>query len=173
MFTFYRWLSLRGKSFLVCSACDEIGSAYAQHAIKSFPRMLSIRMLQFSKMTQKSTIKMQISPIKNPNFEKSSRDLSNRTKVKILKKNFLDISQKKFCSAYAQSPRKCSNIEILAKIEGKEATFFSKIYEGHIRIWFRSKKKSKLSHACVPLNHSLHVVQCRISEGGFRKDFQI
>ncbi len=54
--------------------------------------------------------------------------------------------------AYAQSPRKCSNIEILAKIEGKEAKFFSKIYEGHIRICFRSKKNSKLSHACVPLN---------------------
>jgi hypothetical protein len=31
MFTFYRWLSMRGNSFLVCSACDEIGSAYAQH----------------------------------------------------------------------------------------------------------------------------------------------
>ena len=77
---------------------------------------------------------MQISSIKNPNFEKPSRNLSNRTKLKILKKNFLDISQKKFGSAYAQSPRKCSNIEILAKIEGKEANFFSKIYEGHIRI---------------------------------------
>ncbi len=74
---------------------------------------------------------MQISPIKNLNFEKPSRNLSNRTKVKILFKNiFLDISQKKF----AQSPRKCSNIEILAKIEGKDAKFFSKIYEGHIRI---------------------------------------
>jgi hypothetical protein len=72
--------------------------------------------------------------------------------VKIKKKKFLDISKKKFGSAYAQSPRKCSNIEILAKIEGKEAKFFSKIYEGHIRIWFRSKKNSKLSHACVPLN---------------------
>jgi hypothetical protein len=81
---------------------------------------------------------MQISPIKNPNFEKPSRNLSNRTKVKILEKNiFLDISQKKFGSAYAQSPRKCSNIEILAKNEGKEAKFFSKIYEGHIRILFR------------------------------------
>jgi hypothetical protein len=77
---------------------------------------------------------MQISPIKNQNFEKPSRNLSNRTKVKILKKKFWDISQKKFGSAYAQSPRKCSNIEILAKIEGKEAKFFSIIYEGHIRI---------------------------------------
>ncbi len=38
---------------------------------------------------------MQILPIKNPNFEKPSRNLSDRTKVKILKKNFLlDISKK-------------------------------------------------------------------------------
>jgi hypothetical protein len=77
---------------------------------------------------------MQISPIKNPNFEKPSRNLSKRTKVKILGENFLDISQKKFASAYAQSPRKCSNIEILAKIKGNEANLFSKIYEVHIRI---------------------------------------
>jgi hypothetical protein len=62
---------------------------------------------------------MQISPIKNTNFEKPSRNLSNRT--------LFDISQKKFGSAYAQSPRKCSNIKILAKIKGKEANFFSKI----------------------------------------------
>ncbi len=67
---------------------------------------------------------MQISPIKNQNFEKPSRNLSNRTKVKILGKNILDISQKNFGSAYAQSQRKCSNIEILAKIAGKEAKFF-------------------------------------------------
>ncbi len=77
---------------------------------------------------------MQISPLKNKNFKKPSRNLSNRIKVKILKKKNLDISQKKFGSAYAQSPRKCSNIEIMAKIKGKEAKFFSKIYEGHIRI---------------------------------------
>jgi hypothetical protein len=46
----------------------------------------------------------------------------------------LDISPKKFGSAYAESPRKCSNMEILAKIEGKEAKKISKIYEGQIRI---------------------------------------
>ncbi len=44
-------------------------------------------------------------------------------KWRIWRKKFFDISQKKFGSAYAQSPRKCSNIEILAKIEGKEAEF--------------------------------------------------
>ena len=35
---------MRGNSFLGCSECDEIGSAYAQHAKKSFLRMLSIYM---------------------------------------------------------------------------------------------------------------------------------
>jgi hypothetical protein len=77
---------------------------------------------------------MQISPIKNQNFEKPSRNLSDRTNVKILKKKIFGYLSKKFDSAYAQSPRKCLNIEILAKIEGKEAEFFSEIYEGHIRI---------------------------------------
>jgi hypothetical protein len=77
---------------------------------------------------------MQISPLKNQNFVKPSRKLSNRTKVKILRKKIFGYLSKKFGSAYAQSPRKCSNIEILAKIEGKEAKFFSNIYEGHIRI---------------------------------------
>ncbi len=61
---------------------------------------------------------MQISPKKNQNFEKPSRSPSYRTKVKILKKKILDISKKNLGSTYAQSPRKCLNIEILAKIEG-------------------------------------------------------
>jgi hypothetical protein len=70
-------------------------------------------------MTQKSLIEMQISTIKNQNLEKPSSNPSNRTIVNILKKKiFLDISPKKFGSAYAQSLRKCSNFEILAKIEG-------------------------------------------------------
>jgi hypothetical protein len=42
---------------------------------------------------------MQISPIKNPNFEKPSRNLSNRTKVKILEKKIFGYLSKKiwFC----------------------------------------------------------------------------
>jgi hypothetical protein len=90
---------------------------------------------------------MQILPIKNQKFEKPSRNPSNKTKVKILKKNFLDISQKKFGSTNA--PRKCSNIKILAKIEGKEAKFFLKIYEGHLRIRFRAKKFKIISCLCT------------------------
>jgi hypothetical protein len=78
---------------------------------------------------------MQILPIKNPNFEKLSRNLSNRTKAKILKKKNFWISLKKILvPRFAQSPWKCSKIEILAKIQRKEANFFPKIYEGHIRI---------------------------------------
>jgi hypothetical protein len=38
---------------------------------------------------------MLISPITNPNFEKLSRNLSNRTKVKVLKKKIFCISLKK------------------------------------------------------------------------------
>jgi hypothetical protein len=56
---------------------------------------------------------MQILTTKNQNLEKPSRKPSYRTI-----KKFLDISEKKFDSAYAQSPRKCSNFKILAKIEG-------------------------------------------------------
>ena len=70
---------------------------------------------------------MQISPIKYQNFEKPSRNPSNRTKVKILKKKIFWIAHQKNLvprMLLAQSPRKCSNIEILAKIEGKEAKFF-------------------------------------------------
>jgi hypothetical protein len=69
---------------------------------------------------------MQISTIKNRIFDKLVR-----TQVNILKeKKFLDISKKKFGSAYAQSPRKCSNFEILAKIQGKGAKFFRKFTKG-------------------------------------------
>jgi hypothetical protein len=46
---------------------------------------------------------MQISPVKIQNFEKPSKNLSDRTKVKILKKNFFGYLSKKIwfrvCSA--------------------------------------------------------------------------
>jgi hypothetical protein len=60
---------------------------------------------------------MQISTKKNLNFEKPLRNPSNRRKF------FLGYLSK-IGSAYAQSPRKCSNFVILAKIEGKEVNFF-------------------------------------------------
>ncbi len=92
---------------------------------------------------------MQISPIKIKILKNRLGTYLIGPKWRFWKKKYLDISQKKFGSAYAQSPQNCSNIEILAKIEGKEAKFFSKIYEGHIRIWFWSKKFKIISCLCT------------------------
>jgi hypothetical protein len=131
MFTFYRWLSICGNSFLVYSACEEIGSKYAQHAIKSFPRMLSISILLFLKMTQKSLIKMQILPIKNKNFEKPSRNLSNRTKVKILKNKIFWISLKK--NLVPRLLSHCGNIrtsKFWRKSKEEKRIFFRKFTKG-------------------------------------------
>jgi hypothetical protein len=88
-------------------------------------------------MTQKTLIKMQISPIKNPNFEKPSRNLSNKTKVKILEEKFFGYLFKKIWFCVCSVTAEMFEHQNLAKIEGKEAKFFSKIYEGHIRILFR------------------------------------
>jgi hypothetical protein len=74
---------------------------------------------------------MEILTTKNKKFVKPFRNPSNRTKVNFLTKNILGIYPKKFGSAYAQSPLKCSNFKILAKMEGNEAKKFSKIYQGH------------------------------------------
>jgi hypothetical protein len=51
-------------------------------------------------------------------IEISKNRQGSHQKVNILHKK-TDTSQQNVGSAYAQSPRKCSNIEILAKIEGK------------------------------------------------------
>ncbi len=79
--------------------------------------MLSMRMLYFLKITPEYQIKMQILTLINQNFEKPSRNPSNRTKLKKKKKFYS--SPQKFSAVYAQSEQKCSNIKILAKIEGK------------------------------------------------------
>ncbi len=78
---------------------------------------------------------MQISPIKNPNFEKPSRNLSNRTKVKIKKKIFLDISHKKNLVPHMLSHhRNVQTLKFWRKSKEKKQNFVSKIYEEHIRI---------------------------------------
>jgi hypothetical protein len=92
-------------------------------------------MIKFLKITQKSQIKMQIWTIKNPNFEQPFSNPSNRTQVNILKKIFLDISPKKFGSAYAQRHREnVRTSKFPQKSKEKKQNFFSKIYQGHIRL---------------------------------------
>ncbi len=79
-----RMLSVRWNRFLVCSACDKIVSAYAQHA----------HTIIFEN-DSKIPIKMQISTIKNQNLEKLFRNPSNRTIVKILEKKIFGYLSKK------------------------------------------------------------------------------
>ncbi len=66
---------------------------------------------------------MQISSLKSPNFEKPSRNLSNRTKVKILKEKIFGYLSKKIWFRVCSVTAECSNIKILVKIKGKEANF--------------------------------------------------
>ncbi len=90
-----RMLSVRLNRFRVCSACDKIVSAYAQHT----------HAIIFED-TQKYQIKMQILTINNRNFQKPSRNPSKRTKVKILtKKCFGQLIKKiwfRLCSVTAE-----------------------------------------------------------------------
>jgi hypothetical protein len=73
---------------------------------------------------------MQISPIKNQNFEKPSRNLSDRTKVKILKKNFLDISKKNFVPLMLSHRGNARTSKFWRKSKEKKRTFFRKFTKG-------------------------------------------
>ncbi len=80
-------------------------------------------------------------------MEKSPRIPSSRAKLNILQTVFSDTSQQKLVLHMLRQPRKCYNIEILAKIEGKEDFFL--IFQGHIRLGFRSKKFKIISCLCT------------------------
>jgi hypothetical protein len=73
---------------------------------------------------------MQILPIKNKNFEKPSRNPSNRTKVKIKKKIFL-ISLKK--NLVPRMLSHCGNVrtsKFWGKSKEKKQIFFQKFTKG-------------------------------------------
>jgi hypothetical protein len=74
---------------------------------------------------------MQISPVKNPNFEKPSMNLSNRTKVKILKKKFFWIYLKKnwfrVCSVTVEM---FEHRNSLRKSKEKKRNFFQQFPKG-------------------------------------------
>jgi hypothetical protein len=108
-------LSVGWYRFLECSVCDKIVSLYAQHKH-------AIILKKYSKIPNQKAILT----INNQNFKKQSRNPSYRKKI-------FDSSSKNLGSAYDQPPRKCSNIKILAKIEGNKSKLFLKIDQGHIR----------------------------------------
>ncbi len=112
-------LSMRWNRFRVRSACDKIVSAYAQHTY-------AINFENDSKIPNT----MQISPIKNQNFEKPSRNLSNRTKVKILKIPILDISQKNLVPRMLSHRGNVRTSKFWRKSKEKKQNFFRKCTKG-------------------------------------------
>ncbi len=70
---------------------------------------------------------MQILTLKNPDFEKPFRNPSNRTQVNILKKKNCGYLSKKFGSAFAHSPRKCSNFEFWRESKDRNEFFFENL----------------------------------------------
>ncbi len=111
-------------------------------------------------MTQKSLIKMQIWPIKIQILKNRLGTYLIGQKWRFWKKKFFGYLSKKIWFRVCSVTAEMFGHRNSGEIEGKEAKFLSKIYEGHIRIWFRSKKNSKLSHACVPLTKR-SACQCR------------
>jgi hypothetical protein len=77
---------------------------------------------------------MQILPIKNPNFGKPSRNLSNRTKVKILKKKIWDISQKNLVPRMLSHRGNVRASKFWQKSKEKKRNFFRKFTKDIIRI---------------------------------------
>ena len=74
---------------------------------------------------------MQISPIKNQNFEKPSRNLSNRTKVKIFEKKNFWISLKKNLVPRMLSHRgNVRTSKFWQKSKEKKRIFFRKFTKG-------------------------------------------
>jgi hypothetical protein len=132
-------LSMRWNRFRVCSACDKIISAYACYIFRK---------------TQNSLIKMQILPIKNSNFEKPSRNLSNRNKVKILEKNFLDICQKNLVPRMLSHRGNVRTSKFWRKSKEKKRNYFRKFTKG---IWGfdLGKKKFKIISCLCTFKESI------------------
>jgi len=77
---------------------------------------------------------MQFSPMKNQNFEKPSRNLSHRTKVKILHKKFFGYLSKKIWFGVCSVTAEMFEHRNSGENRRKRSEIFSKIYEEHIRI---------------------------------------
>jgi hypothetical protein len=108
----WRMLSVRLNSFLVCSVCNKIVSANAQHA-------LAIIFKNYSKIQNS----MQISTVKNPNFEKPFRNPSNRTLVNI-KKFFFGISLQKIWFRICSVTAKMFELQNSGENRRKRSEFF-------------------------------------------------
>ncbi len=113
---------------------------------------------------------MQISPLKNPNFENPSRNLSNRTKVKIQKKKICGYPPKKIlfrvCSVTAEMFEHRNSGENRRK---RSEIFFANLRRAYKDL-IQVKKNSKLSHACVPLTSQERETKTTIFSVSFALD---
>jgi hypothetical protein len=115
-----RMLSVRWNQFLVCSACDKIVSAYAQHTH-------TIIFENDSKIPNYNANFV----IKNQNLEKPSRSPSKRTIVKILKKKKFGISLKKNLVPRMLSHRvNVRTLKFCRKSKETKRNFFRKFTKG-------------------------------------------
>jgi hypothetical protein len=95
---------------------------------------------------------MQISPIKNQNFEKPSRNLSDRTKVKICEKKFFWISLKKNLVLRMLSHRgNVRTSKFWRKSKDKKQIFFRKFTKG-IKGFDLGQKKFKIISCLCTFN---------------------
>ncbi len=94
---------------------------------------------------------MQISTIKNPNFEKPFRNQFNRTQVNILKKKFFGYLSKKIRFRVCSVTAKMFELRNSGENRRKRSEFFFENLPREYKDLILVKKNSKLSHACVPL----------------------
>ncbi len=93
---------------------------------------------------------MQISTIKNPNFEKP-RNPSNGTQVNIWKKKFFGYLSKKIWFRVCSVTAKMFELRNSGENRRKRIEFFFENLPRKYKDLILVKKNSKLSHACVPL----------------------
>ncbi len=94
---------------------------------------------------------MQISTIKNPNFEKPFRNPSNGTQVNMLKKVFFGYLSKNIWFRVCSVTAKMFELRNSGENRRKRSEIFFENLPREYKDLILVKKKSKLSHACVPL----------------------
>ncbi len=114
-----RMLSMRWNRFRACSACDKIVSANAQHT----------HAIIFEN-DSKISIKMQISPIKNPILKNRLGTYLIGPKWRFWRKKILDISQKNLVLRMLSHRGNVRTSKFWRKSKEKKRNFFRKFTKG-------------------------------------------
>jgi hypothetical protein len=147
-------LSMRWNLFRVCSACVKIVSAYAQHTHAT----------NFEKWLKKPWLKCKFRLWKIQILKNRLGTYLTGPKWRLWRKKIFGYLSKKILFGVCSVTTEMFDHRNSGENQRKRSKMFSKIYEGHIRIWFRLKKNSKLSHACVSLTvHPSVSMQCTLT----------